>query len=329
MPDSELRRIVSELCAADNGYVLALTSVTKHIDMLLRTGGRDREVAEARVIKAEVLQKMGDLTRCQRELDSVNLADLSPSSSQGWLLIRAKVLMQLGDLRVGRTALQSLRDRMGHGGVAPVYQTYLWRQSFVSGVLGRDTEAVRLRDEHRELASPEGFQLANNLLYAEVLPELSADRVSFTRRHWIDVARHAGTIYATSTIDFSERLGHRGKALCEALLTEALVLWLVGNRFNGYRTAFTAALLLRQAHLGATAEGIGEVLAVLDGKAPELAAGVRLVTGGADEVVLERLGQASDYGNPLAAYYEAVDIMGELSRHPDFAELYQILDERS
>ncbi|HKN97214.1 MAG TPA: hypothetical protein VJX10_08870 [Pseudonocardiaceae bacterium] len=328
MPDSELRRKVSELCASDNGYGLALMSVTKHIDMLRRMGGRDREVAEAQLIKAEVLQKLGDLTRCQQELDRVSRADLSPSSSQGWLLIRARVLMQLGDLKVSRVALQSLRDRMGHGGVAPVYQVYLWRQSFVTGVLGGTRDAARLRDEHRELVLPEGFQLANNVLYAEVLPQLSADRAGFARRQWIDLARQAGRIYATSTVDFSQRLGHRGKSLCEALLTEALVLWLVGNRFNSYRTAFTAALLLRHAHLHATTEGIGEVLAVLDGKAPELAEGVRLVIGGADDVVPE-LEHASDYGNPLAAYYEAVDIAAELSHRPDFAEVYQVLDEWS
>lgn len=326
--ESELRRTVSELCASDGGYALALAAVSSRITVLLRGKGQDREIAEARVIKAEVLQKMGDLDGCLQELDRVGLGDLSPVSSQGYLLIKAKVLMQQGNLMVGRTALQGLRDRLGHGGVESIRQAYLWRQSFVSGLRGMDGEAHRLRDEHRELVTSNGYLEANNVLYAEVLPELSADNVGYTWRRWIDLARHAGAIYATSPIDFADRLNHRGKCLCQALLTEALVLWLVGNRFTSYRTAFTAALLLRHWHLRATAEGIGEVVAVLQDKAAELADGVRLVIAGPDDAVLERLGHVSDHGSPLAAYLEAVDIAVAMFHRPDLDEVYRFLDER-
>jgi len=123
--DSSLRRKVAGLSASDGGYLLALTYVTSHLDSLINRAAEGGVIAEARIIRAEVLQKLGNLVGCQEELSRVKVVDLTPATSQGYLLIKAKLLMQQGNLMASKVALLSLRDKLGYNGLGDIYQVYL------------------------------------------------------------------------------------------------------------------------------------------------------------------------------------------------------------
>src|SRR2546421_2772316 len=115
MADFTLRQRVAEKSASDGGHALALAFITSQVELLERLGGSDAELMEARVLRAEVLQKLGRLDASREELAKVNVSRLSATTGQGFLLIKAKLLMQGGDLRVSRAALEQLRDKLGPG----------------------------------------------------------------------------------------------------------------------------------------------------------------------------------------------------------------------
>lgn len=329
--DSPLRRKVAEYSASAGGYLQALNFVTSRITRLEQTGNAGAALAEARIIRAEVLQKLGRLRACDEELRGLSLLDLPPALAQGYLLIKAKLIMQQGDLKAGRVALAALKDKLGANSTAEINRVYLWRQAFTLGVLGEREQAVRLRDEHRDSIESGGFHTANNLIYATILPALArADRVTYEWGGWRESAREAGSYYAGSTVDFGGRLGHRGKSLCQALLTEAFLHWELGNRFDAYRTGFVAALLLRHWHLNMTSEGVGEVVPIVADRAPGLMDGIRAVVEGADEsAVAGSLSAMSEHGSAATAYAIAMEITAEvLVSAATLTDIYTYLDDR-
>lgn len=326
--DTWIRQKVAELSALDGGYVTALAYITSQLAKMERAESQAQLITDARIIRAEILQKLGNPVGCEDELNKIDVASLTPSTSQGYLLIKAKLLMQQGNITASRVALQNLKDKLGHGSSSDIHGSYLWRQAFTLGVLGEANKAKRLADEHEASTPQGGFQDANNIIYAQILPALSStDSVSYRWRHWIDSLRRAGTYYAASNVDFSGSLNHRGKSLCQALLAEAFVLWLLGNRFDGYRVGLTAALLLKHWNLGVAAEGIGEIVAVLDDRAPGLIGVIRIVLDARDDTSVPRaLSNISDHASAQAAYAEAVDVAVEIIT-TRLVDTYDILDK--
>jgi len=283
---------------------------------------------EARVIRAEVLQKRGDLVSCREELNKVDMTKLTHTTSQGYQLIKAKLLMQQGSISRSKAALQSLKDKLGADSSSEINSAFLWRQAFVLALLGEKRESRWLAEEHRTTTLEGGFHAANNIIYAQVLPCLaSTDRVIYSHRKWIEEIRRAGTFYVSSNVDFSGRLGHRGKSLCQALLVEAFILWDLGNRFDAYHIGFTAAVLLRHWRLDVTSEGVGEVVTALENRAAALTAAIKYVFSAFnDTLIMDRLAAFSDSARAEAAYIEGVVAAGEILKHPRGVDIYKIVD---
>lgn len=325
---SELRRTVAELSTTSEGYAYALTYTRSELFRLASAGASAAELAEARMVLVELLQKLGRIEECRRELAAVDVRHLPDSARLGVLLVLAKLASQSGDLPGSKVALAGLKDRLGQRGAVDMNQVYLWRQAFTLGVLGDTAEARRLHDEHRALASGGGFQEANRILYAQLLPALAVeDGWALRGSTLLESARAAGTLYVESDIGFTGRLNHRGKSFCQALLTEAVFWWLLGNLFDGYRTGFVAALLLRHWQLDLRAEGIGELMSVFRERAPALVAAVALVATGRDDEVLAAGAAVADAAVP-AAYLGATEVVRHVVAGGALGGLYDVLDAR-
>jgi hypothetical protein len=329
-PSSQLRTSVTELSKSSAGFSYALTYARAELFRMEACDEPAAAVADARMVLAELLQKQGLIAECHAELAAIDTGQLSASARHGVLLIRAKLAMQSGDLAASRDALQSLKDRLGRDSAVAMNQVYLWRQAFTLGVLGESSSARRLHDEHESLTDKGGFQEANRILYAELLPSVAGgDKWVLRGSRSFESVRTAGTLYLESDVDYLGRFNNRGKSFCQALLVEAFLWWLMGNLFYGYRLGFVAVLLLRHWQLNLRSEGIGEVIGILQELAPALTAAVRAVANGQD-AALRRTGASSRSDGPAvhAAYVGAVELVRGVVAGAPLVDLYAVLDDR-
>jgi hypothetical protein len=329
--ESDLRRRVGEYVASPGGYRDALKVVEFELISLAEQAGSREEINEAKIIRAELLQKLGQLSDASRQLEEIDREHLTGKMAQGRLLIIAKLAMQRGDFAYGKAALEGLKDKLGPHSSSEINQVYLWRQAFTVGILGERTSAERLRDEHVESAVDGGFQMANNIIYARVMPALaSGEKLVSGWSKWVDEIRQAGHYYMTSSLEFSGRLNHRGKSLCQTLLAESLVSWHIGNRHDAYRFGFVAALLLDHWNLEVTSEGVAEIAALVERQAPAMMRGIKSILSGWNWSDVNGIfADMSDGQQALVAFRAAFSIVKEIFiADARILRIYDLLDHK-
>ena len=319
--DRDLRGLIAQHTASPGGYKQGLSTISRKLSDLVLAGAPAGAVNEARIIRAEVLQKLGWLNGAELELSRLDRdgSAWTRGMEQGRLLVQAKIAMQRGDLKLGKAFLMSLNDRLAGETHSEIGKTYLWRQAFTLGVMAESRQARRLLDEHRSIVISGGFHQANNVIYGRIAPLLAqGGELPRGWSDWLTDVHEAGQLYLSSTVDFSGRLGNRGKSLCQALLVESLIWWKASNRYHAYFYGIVGALLLNRWGLNLESEGFGELVALFKSIAPRLFGAIK------KSIAVDQLSEVDNWDRLQRSRRELLD-KSEISEAYDSATI--VVDE--